>query len=83
MRDSEPFVQFKNVKNTHGGVLPFTKSNTPLWVFFTFFILHKWYQVTQRTKLFFDRKSKQNCYKKVVFTLVIFRDLQGVNKHYV
>ena len=38
----------QNVKNTHGGVLPlvklqvqacnFTKSNTPPWVFFTFFI---------------------------------------------
>ena len=32
---------FKNVKNTHGGVLllvacNFTKSNTPPWVFFTF-----------------------------------------------
>ena len=42
---------FKNVKNTHGGVLLLvklqaeacnvTKSNTPPWVFFTFFILHK------------------------------------------
>ena len=37
----------KNVKNTHGGVLPlvkasacnFTKNNTPSWVFFTFFKL--------------------------------------------
>ena len=41
-----PFVQFKTVKNTHGGVLilvklkafacNFTKINTPPWVFFTF-----------------------------------------------
>ena len=23
----------------------FTKSNTPPWVFFTFFKLHKWYQI--------------------------------------
>ena len=43
----------KSVKNTHGGVLRlvklqvkacnFTKSNTPSWVFFTFFKLYKWY----------------------------------------
>ena len=25
----------------------FTKSNTPPWVFFTFFKLYKWYQITQ------------------------------------
>ena len=41
----------KSVKNTHGGVLlsvklhaeacNFTESNTPLWVFFTFFKLYK------------------------------------------
>ena len=50
---------FKNVKNTHGGVIifvklqaeacNFTKFNTPLWVFFTFFKLYKWCQVVQRT----------------------------------
>ena len=48
----------KNVKNTHGRVLllvklqveacNFTKSNAPPWVFFMFFKLHKWYQITQR-----------------------------------
>ena len=49
----------KNVKNTHGGVLLLvklqaevcnfnTKSNTPPWVFFTFFKLYKWYQTAQR-----------------------------------
>ena len=42
------------MKNTHGGLLllvrlqaevsNFTKRNTPPWVFFTFFKLHKWYQ---------------------------------------
>ena len=37
---------FKNVKNTHGGVLLLVaKSNTPSWVFFTFFKLYKWYQI--------------------------------------
>ena len=25
-----------------------TKSNTPSWMFFTFFKLYKWYQITQR-----------------------------------
>ena len=49
---------FKNVKNIHGGVLilvklqasscNFSKINTPPWVFFTFFKLHKWYQIAQR-----------------------------------
>ena len=48
----------KHVKNTHGGVLllvkfkalacNFTKSNTPPWVFLTFFKLYKWYQMPQR-----------------------------------
>ena len=48
----------KYVKNTHGGVLilvklqaevcNFTKINTPLWVFFTFLKLCKWYQIAQR-----------------------------------
>ena len=43
---------FKNVKNTHGGVLisacNFTKINTPPWLFFTFLKLYKWYQIAQR-----------------------------------
>ena len=47
----------KNVKNTHGGVLlsvnlqnsacNFTKTNTPLWMLFTFFKLYKCCQITQ------------------------------------
>ena len=38
LRDLLPFVQSKNVKNTHGGGFNynFTKNNTPPWVFFTF-----------------------------------------------
>ena len=48
-----PFVQFKKLfKNTHGGMLALVKlqakSNTPPWVFFTFFRLYKWYQIAQR-----------------------------------
>ena len=42
---------FKNVKNTHGGVLLLVKSSkskTPPWVFFTFFKLCKWYLIAQR-----------------------------------
>ena len=42
----------KNVKNTHGGVLVLVKLqpeiNTPPWVSFTFFKLHKWYRIAQR-----------------------------------
>ena len=42
-----------NVKNIHGGVLlfNFTKSNTPPWMFFTFFKLCKWYHPPRRNKL--------------------------------
>ena len=50
--DFAPFMQFKKRKKHHGGVLllvklqsgafHFTKSNTPPWVFFTFFKLYKW-----------------------------------------
>ena len=67
---------FKKVKNTHGGVLllvkllaevcNFTKSNTPTWVIFTFFKLHKGYQIVQSItypekssksdRLFWERK---------------------------
>ena len=50
---------FKNLKNTHGGVLilvklqatAFTKNNTPPWVLLTFFKLYKWYQIAQRITL--------------------------------
>ena len=51
----------KNLKNTHGGVLVlvklqasacnFTKINTPTSVFFTFFKLHRWYQIAQSITL--------------------------------
>ena len=60
----------KNEKNTHGGVLllvklktaacDLTKSNTPPWVFFTFFKLYKWYQIAQRiTMNFLENYKKQ------------------------
>ena len=66
LRDLVSFVQFKNRKNIHGGVFllvklqakacNFTKSNTPPWVFLTFF-MYKWYQIAQRVAnmLFFHR----------------------------
>ena len=34
---------FKNLKNTHGGVLLLV--NTPQWLFFTFLKSYKWYQI--------------------------------------
>ena len=42
--DLVPSVQFKNVKNTHGGVfliVKFTKSSLFPWVLFTFLKLYK------------------------------------------
>ena len=51
------FYNLKNVKNTHGGVIllvnllaeacSFTKEYPPLWMFFPFFKLYKWYQIAQ------------------------------------
>ena len=52
LRDLVPFVPYKNVKSTHRGVLLLVKSNTPPWVFFTFFELHKWYQIAQTSQIF-------------------------------
>ena len=51
---------FKKVKNTHGGMLPcnFTKSNTPPWVFFTFFELCKWWhQSCKISRIFIEQYS--------------------------
>ena len=49
MRDLVPFVQFKkHEKHPWRSVtFNFTKSSTPLWVFFMFFELYKWYQIAQ------------------------------------
>ena len=58
LRDFVPFAQFKKRKKypwrsvTFGEdksllACNFIKSNTRLWVFFMFFKLYKWYQITQ------------------------------------
>ena len=77
---SAPFVQFKQLKNTHGGVLisaklqaeayNFNKSDTPPLVFFRFFKLYKWYQIAQITS-YFELPGKDNTMfsiEKKVFT---------------
>ena len=56
---------FKNVKNTHEGVLllvklqtkasNFIKINFPSWVFYTFFKLYKWKQIVPW--IFFEGRS--------------------------
>ena len=38
----------------------FTKSNTPPWMFFTFFKLYKWYQIAQRITYDRDRRQEFN-----------------------
>ena len=72
----------KNVKNTNGGVLLLVKlqasscnidkCNTPPWVFFTFFRLHKWYQIAQRTAMitFMTRKDLNFC-DQIFYTVAI------------
>ena len=50
LRVSVSFVQFKKrEKHPWRSVNFITKINTPPWVFFTLFKLHKWYQIAQRT----------------------------------
>ena len=52
LRDLVPFVQFKKREKHPWRSVTFSKvavkSNTPPWVFFTFFRLYKWYQIVQR-----------------------------------
>ena len=48
--DLVPFVQFKKHKKHSSKSVTFSKvatSNTPPWMFFTFFKLCKWYQIAQ------------------------------------
>ena len=40
----------------------FTKINTPPWVFFTFFELYKWHQITQRTT--YDNKNRTDKFEE-------------------
>ena len=43
-----------------------TKSNTPKWVFFAFFKLYKWYQISQHITCIYNFKW----YEKGVFTFL-------------
>ena len=50
LRNLVPFVQFKKCEKHPWRSVNFnqvTKSNTPPWMFFTFFKLYKWYQIAQ------------------------------------
>ena len=50
---------FKNVKKHPWRSVTFsTKSNTPPWVFFMFFKLHKWYQIAQLIIITMPRSQK-------------------------
>ena len=71
--DLVPFLQFKKRERLSWRILllvksqvlvyNFTKSETPPWVFFTFFKLYKWYQMTQRVS---------NTYYANYFTMKVF-----------
>ena len=97
LHDLAPFVQFKNVKNTDGGVLllvkvhpeacNFTKSNTPSWVFFTFFKLYKWYQIAQfitETVTRWDLSTPVNqywiCFHTLYHSEIVFRVITSLVK---
>ena len=60
--DLVPFIQFKKREKQQWRTVTFnkvasckfTKGNTPLWVFFTFFKLYKWYQITKNITNIFN-----------------------------
>ena len=62
---------FKKVKNTYGGVLPFSKSSTPPCVFFTFLKLYKYYQIAQRITLI---EINEYILRKQNFTILPFKN---------
>ena len=52
-----------NFSKVTGSACNFTKIKTPPWVFFSFFKLHKWYQIAQSTTFRSARKSHdQYCF---------------------
>ena len=58
LRDLLPFIQF-NKREKHLENCYFEESNTSPWVFFMFFKLHKWYQITQSVSYTnFEEKNK-------------------------
>ena len=82
------------MKITHGGVLLFTKSNTPPWVFFTFFKVYKWYQIAQNITKSHNihflswRHSCKRTNRKVrmssilsILSLQLFQDIFILSKH--
>ena len=78
LRNLVPFVQFKKVKNTHRGAeaCNITKRNTPPWVFFTFFNLCKWYQIS--LSITFKTERHQNAYKAHYSAVVV-----GIFEHHI
>ena len=68
--DLLPLCNLKSVKNNHGGVLFLVKlqsfkSNTPTWVFFTFF---KLYQITQNITVTQSICLLKNSYSQAVLS---------------
>ena len=48
LRNLVQFLRFKKREKHAWRSVTFGKSNTPSWMFFTFFKLYKWYQIPQR-----------------------------------
>ena len=76
----------KKVKNTYGGVLLLVKlqgeacnspkSNTPPWVFFTFFKLYKWYQIAQSVSYIFHGALNRPLNEVFQYNKIILKCLQ-------
>ena len=60
LRDLVPFVRFKKLEKHPYRSVTFTKSNTPPWVFFTFFKLYRWHQITENVSNFNDNANTKS-----------------------
>ena len=70
LRDLVSFVQFKKSEKHPSN---FTKNNTLLWVFFTFFKTYKWYQIAQRITYW---------QKDIFIIFFIFRQMIALQKRW-
>ena len=59
LRDLGLGAQFKKREKHPWRSVTFSKSNTPPWVFFTFFKLYEWYQIAQSTAYTAHRRLKE------------------------
>ena len=77
-----PFVLFKKREKhpwrsgNFSTVAGFTKSNTLPWVFFTFFKLHKWYQIAESITLYY--RNALNKQTLIIMKFIRYNDYSKI-----